>query len=73
VTELGKFLVVIGLVVAAIGLVLWTGVGKGWFGKMPGDISYSNGNFKFYFPVVTCLVLSLVFTLILWLINLFKK
>ena len=72
-TEIGKLLVIVGLAVAAVGLLLWTGVGKGWFGQMPGDISYSRGNFKLYFPIVTCLVLSVVLTLILWLVNLFKK
>jgi Protein of unknown function (DUF2905) len=71
--EFGKLLVIVGLAVAAVGLLLWAGVGKGWFGQIPGDISYSKGNFKFYFPIATCLVLSLVLTLLLWLVNIFKK
>jgi hypothetical protein len=73
VSELGKVLMMVGLVVAAIGLLLWSGLGKDWFGRLPGDISHSRGNFKFYFPFVTCLVLSLVMTLILWLITIFRK
>ncbi len=65
--ELGKFLVVCGLILAAVGVVLWSGIGKGWLGKLPGDIHYAKGNFSFHFPLVTCLLLSLLLTLILWL------
>jgi len=73
VSELGKVLVIVGLVMAAVGLLLWSGVGKGWLGRLPGDIFYSKGNFKFYFPIVTCLLVSLLLTLILWLFSIFKK
>ena len=64
--DLGKFLVILGLVVAAIGLLLWSGIGKGWLGRLPGDIHYQKGNFSFYFPVMTCVILSLVLSLLLW-------
>ena len=63
--ELGKMLVIIGAVVAAIGLLLWSGVGKSWIGRLPGDIQFKRGNFSFYFPIVTCLLLSLLLTIIL--------
>lgn len=72
-SELGKVLVIVGLVMAAVGLLLWSGIGKGWLGRLPGDIFYSKGNFKFYFPIVTCLLVSLLLTLILWLFSIFKK
>ena len=65
--ELGKFLVILGAVIVLIGVVLWTGVGKGWLGRLPGDIHYTKDNFSFHFPIVTCLLLSLVLSLILWL------
>ena len=65
--ELGKVLVIVGLCIAAVGLLLWTGVGKGWFGKLPGDIQVSRGNFSFYFPLATCLLVSIVLTLLFWL------
>jgi hypothetical protein len=67
--EFGKVMFVFGLVIAVIGLLLWTGVGKGWLGKLPGDINYSRDNFSFHFPIVTCLIVSVVLTLILWLIR----
>jgi len=65
--ELGKFLVVAGLIIAMVGALLWSGLGKGWLGRLPGDIHYTKGNFSFHFPIATCLLLSLVLTLILWL------
>jgi membrane protein implicated in regulation of membrane protease activity len=66
-TDLGKFLVIVGLIITAVGAVLWSGLAKGWFGKLPGDIHYSKGNFTFYFPLVTCVLISAVLTLLLWL------
>jgi hypothetical protein len=65
--DIGKMLVVVGLLVAAVGALLWSGFGKGWLGHLPGDIHYTKGNFSFHFPLITCLLLSLLFTLLLWL------
>jgi len=65
--EMGKYLVIVGLLIAAVGVLLWSGVGKGWLGRLPGDINYSKGNFSFHFPIVTCLIVSVVLTLLLWL------
>jgi hypothetical protein len=58
---MGKTLVVIGLVIAGLGLVIMLGVP---LGRLPGDISIRRGNFSFYFPLTTCIVLSLLFTAI---------
>lgn len=65
--ELGKMLMIVGLVIAAIGAMLWTGVGRNWLGRLPGDIHYSRDNFSFHFPIVTCLLISAILTLLLWL------
>jgi Protein of unknown function (DUF2905) len=67
--ELGKFLVVAGAIIAVIGALLWSGVGKGWLGRLPGDIHYTRDNFSFHFPIVTCLLLSAIVTLVLWLMR----
>jgi hypothetical protein len=67
--DLGKFLVIAGLIIAAVGALLWSGFGKGALGRMPGDIHYKGDNFSFHFPIVTCLLLSLLLSLILWLIK----
>ena len=64
--ELGKALVVAGVIVAAIGVLLWTGFGN-WLGKLPGDVHYSRGNFSFHFPIITCVLISIVLTILLWL------
>lgn len=61
-TDAGKF-----LVIAGVGLLMWSGVGKGWLGRLPGDINFSKGNFSFHFPIVTCLVISAILTLVMWL------
>lgn len=67
--ELGKALVVLGLVVAALGLVLWSGFGRSWLGRLPGDIHVSREGFSFHFPIVTCLVVSAVLSLLTWLLR----
>jgi hypothetical protein len=63
----GKSLMIAGLVMAAIGALLWSGIGKGWLGRLPGDIHYTKGDFSFHFPIVTGLVMSAILTLLLWL------
>lgn len=65
--DLGKSLVIAGLLIAAVGVMIWTGFGRSWLGRLPGDIHYTRNNFSFYFPIVTCLLLSLLLSLILWL------
>ena len=70
-SELGKLLVVVGLLIAGIGALLWAGVGHNWLGKLPGDIRYTSpeGHFSFYFPIVTCVLASLILTIILWFLK----
>ena len=64
VPELGKFLVIIGFVIAILGVLLWTGIGPGWLGRLPGDVRMERGNTAFYFPIVTCIIISIVLSLI---------
>ena len=65
--ELGRFLVVVGLMIAAIGVLIWAGSGRGWFGQLPGDLHVERWNFKFYLPIATCLLISIILSLVLWL------
>jgi membrane protein implicated in regulation of membrane protease activity len=65
--DLGKMLFILGLIIALAGLILWSGVGKGWIGRLPGDIHFSKGNFSFNFPIVTCILASALLTLLLWI------
>ncbi len=65
--DFGKLLVIVGLVITVIGALLWSGAGKGWLGRLPGDINYSKGDLSFHFPIVTCLLISVILTLLFWL------
>jgi hypothetical protein len=60
---MGKALIVVGLVIAAVGLVISLGVP---LGRLPGDFTYRRGNFSFYFPLTTSILVSVVLTLIAW-------
>jgi len=64
---LGKTLIVIGLVVAAIGVVLTLAGRIPWLGRLPGDIYIKRENFTFYFPLATSIIISIILTLVLWL------
>jgi hypothetical protein len=66
---LGKYLLILGLVLVFFGLLLSTGFGRHWLGRLPGDIRYTKGDITFYFPLATCLLLSLALSLVLWLIR----
>jgi hypothetical protein len=68
--DLGKLLLVVGGIIALAGLVfLLAGKLHLPLGRLPGDIVYRGKNMTFYFPLVTCLILSLIFSLVLWLFN----
>jgi Protein of unknown function (DUF2905) len=73
--QFGKVMVVAGVALVAIGLVVMWGSRYSWFGlgRLPGDIHYQGKHSSFYFPIVTCLVLSAIVTLIFWLISLFSR
>ena len=72
--EIGKLLLVLGIVLVGVGLLLSLG-GKLPFrlGRLPGDIVYQGRHGTFYFPIITCIVLSVVLTLILWIVNFFRR
>jgi uncharacterized protein HemY len=77
----GRVLVVIGLAVAAVGVLIVLGdrvpgIGAlfGWFGKLPGDVSIKREQFSFHFPIVTSLVLSVILSLVFYLLSwLFRR
>ena len=63
-----RWLIGIGLVLVAAGL-LWPWITRLGVGRLPGDITVERGNFGFYFPIATCLIISAVLSFILWLLN----
>lgn len=73
--QLGKLLVVFGVAIIVVGLILISGFKFSWlgFGRLPGDIAYKGRSGSFYFPIVTCLVISAVVTLIFWLFAFLAK
>ncbi len=68
-SEIGKLLLVAGLVIAGVGLLLLLAGRVPWIGRLPGDIVIQRGNWTFYFPLATSLLLSVILTLIVWLIS----
>jgi len=66
-------LLFIGLVIAGIGAIWLLAPHVPWLGKLPGDITIEGKSFRFYFPVVTCIVVSLLLTGVLWLMRLLSR
>ena len=62
-------LVIIGVLIAGIGLVWLFAPSIPWLGKLPGDIVIERENFRFYFPITTCILVSLLLTGIVWLVR----
>lgn len=68
-----KFLLGIGIMLIVVGLI-WVILSRFInLGKLPGDVAIEKGNFKFYFPIVTCILISVVLSVILYIIRLFMK
>jgi membrane protein implicated in regulation of membrane protease activity len=62
--ELGKLMVVVGAAIFLVGILLWSGFGAAWIGRLPGDLRIERAHSSFYFPIVTCLILSLLLSLL---------
>ena len=69
--QFGKLLVILGGALVVVGLVLIAGSRFSFLGlgRLPGDISYQGKHGSFYFPIATCIVISIVITLVFWLIS----
>jgi hypothetical protein len=68
--DVGKILITIGLGLVVLGLLIWFGGRMNLpLGRLPGDIRIDRPNFKFYFPLATCLLISAALTLIMWLLR----
>lgn len=72
--ELGKFIIVVGLVLIAAGALLLFGAKLPFrLGRLTGDIVVQGRNGSFYFPIVTCILVSLALTLVMWVVNFFRR
>ena len=66
-SALGKMLIILGAVMIVCGVVLLLAHKIPFIGRLPGDIYVKRENFTFYFPLTTCIIISIVLTLIFWL------
>ena len=66
-SDIGKLLIVFGLLIAAAGVVLIFAGRLPWLGRLPGDIYVRRGSWTFYFPLATSILISVVLTLLFWL------
>ncbi|HML10628.1 MAG TPA: DUF2905 domain-containing protein [Stellaceae bacterium] len=65
---MSRALIIVGLAIAGLGVV-WPWLGRLGLGRLPGDVVVQRDHFTLYVPIVTCLVLSVVISVVLWLIN----
>jgi hypothetical protein len=70
---MGKFLIITGIILLAVGLVIQFSGKFSFFGKLPGDILIDRGNVKFYFPITTSILISILISIILLLIQKAKQ
>jgi hypothetical protein len=72
VAELGKVLVLAGVAITLVGALLAWGPPLPWLGRLPGDVRIERPGFSFHFPIATSLVISLVLSLLFWLLSRFR-
>jgi hypothetical protein len=71
--ELGKIVIVIGVVMTIIGVILWSGLAAKWLGRLPGDIRIEREHSAFYFPIVTCIIVSILVSLLLSIFSILRR
>ena len=71
--ELGRLVVLIGVILTVVGLAMWSGFAPKWLGRLPGDIRIDREHSAFYLPIVTCIILSIVLSLVLSLFAIFRR
>jgi hypothetical protein len=72
--DLGRLLLILAAVLAAVGALLYFGARLPFrLGRLPGDIIHRGEHTTFYFPIVSCLVISVVLSVVLWLFSHFRR
>jgi H+/Cl- antiporter ClcA len=70
--QFGKYILFLGLILVVVGGVLWLSGNKlSWLGNLPGDIRIEKENVKIYIPITTMILVSVVLSLVFWLIRRF--
>ncbi len=67
--DIGKFLIITGIIIIAVGGLFLISGKLPWIGKLPGDIVIQRKNFTFYFPLATSILLSIIISFILWFLG----
>ena len=70
--QIGKWLIAVGIFIVLLGGLIIL-LGKIGFFKLPGDLEFGSRNWRIYIPIASCIILSIILTLILWLINYFRR
>ena len=68
-SSISKTLIIFGIILIAVGIVLQIVPKIPWLGKLPGDIYIKRGDFSFFFPISTCIIISVVVSLIFYLLG----
>jgi len=71
--QLGKLIIITGGVLIVVGIVVMFADRLPWIGRLPGDMYVKRGNFHFYFPLATSIIISILLTLVLWLARYIKR
>lgn len=71
VKNMGKFIIIIGLILVLVGIIMQFADKIPWIGRLPGDILIKKENFTFYFPLATSIILSIIISLIIYLVRKF--
>ncbi|MGO8760905.1 MAG: DUF2905 domain-containing protein [Desulfobaccales bacterium] len=66
-SDLGRILIIVGVILVIVGAGFLLAPKLPWLGRLPGDISFKRDNFNVYFPLGTCILISIILTLIMWL------
>lgn len=68
--QAGKYIVILGIIIIAVGIIVYFFHDKlHWVGRLPGDVRIEKENFRFYFPITTMMLLSIVVSAMLWIIR----
>ena len=70
--QMGKWLILAGIIIALLG-VLVVALGRIGLFKLPGDLAFGSKNWRIYFPIASCILISIILTLVLWLISYLRR
>jgi hypothetical protein len=70
--QIGKWLIAVGIFIAVVGILMLL-LGRVGLFKLPGDLEFGSKNWRIYVPIASCVLLSIILTVILWLINYFRR